>query len=220
MPPANYIDELVNAKLQKLRILPSEICGDRGLPAARDDRHHRRAAHRGRISGLPRRQVARQAGEARRSPAGAQGVRRNLGHEVGRAADGPLGRRDADQLQVDLSLFQLAHRADRRQRAAGPDRAATAGRPRRHVLDAGDELLPDRARHAEDGRERGPGLHGHARAVRPVPQPSVRPLDDGRLLQLRRLLQPDRPQGRRRLSRDDRLQPRRRRGEPSRRRPA
>ncbi len=27
-PPANYIDELVNAKLQKLRILPSDICTD------------------------------------------------------------------------------------------------------------------------------------------------------------------------------------------------
>lgn len=27
-PPANYIDELVNAKLRKLRILPSEICSD------------------------------------------------------------------------------------------------------------------------------------------------------------------------------------------------
>jgi hypothetical protein len=28
VPPANYIDELVNAKLQKLRILPSELCSD------------------------------------------------------------------------------------------------------------------------------------------------------------------------------------------------
>ncbi|HEX7378439.1 MAG TPA: DUF1549 and DUF1553 domain-containing protein [Pirellulales bacterium] len=27
-PPVNYIDELVNAKLQKLRILPSELCSD------------------------------------------------------------------------------------------------------------------------------------------------------------------------------------------------
>lgn len=27
-PPANYIDELVNAKLQKLRILPSDLCTD------------------------------------------------------------------------------------------------------------------------------------------------------------------------------------------------
>lgn len=27
-PPVNYVDELVNAKLQKLRILPSELCSD------------------------------------------------------------------------------------------------------------------------------------------------------------------------------------------------
>ena len=74
-----------------------------GLLAAGDDRHHRRAADRGRISGLSRRQVARQAGKACRSPPGAQGLCRNLGHEVGRAAHGPLGRADADQLQVDLS---------------------------------------------------------------------------------------------------------------------
>ena len=61
-------------------------------------------------------------------------------------------------------------------------------------------------RHAEGDRERRPGLHGHAHPVRPVPQPPVRPLDDGRLLRLRRVLRPDRPQGRRGLPRDDRLQ--------------
>jgi len=27
-PPANYVDELVNAKLQKIRVLPSELCDD------------------------------------------------------------------------------------------------------------------------------------------------------------------------------------------------
>src|SRR4029077_10536154 len=27
-PPVNYVDELVNAKLQKLRILPSDFCSD------------------------------------------------------------------------------------------------------------------------------------------------------------------------------------------------
>jgi hypothetical protein len=31
IPPANYIDELVNAKLQKLRILPSDICSDQAF---------------------------------------------------------------------------------------------------------------------------------------------------------------------------------------------
>ena len=95
-----------------------------------------------------------------------------------------------------------------------------AGFARRHVFHARHELLPDRARNAQDGGERGPGVHGRPRAVRPVPQPSLRPLDDERLLQLRRLFQPDRPQGRRGLPRDDRLQFRRRRSLPSRHRPA
>src|SRR5262249_42069509 len=27
-PPVNYVDELVSAKLQKIRVLPSELCGD------------------------------------------------------------------------------------------------------------------------------------------------------------------------------------------------
>ena len=100
-----------------------------------------------------------------------------------------------------------------------PDGAGPARRQRRHVQEPGHELLSDRARHAEDGRERGPGLHGHSHAVCPVPQPSVRSLDDGRLLQLRRLLRADRPQAGRRLSRDDRLQLRRRRSEAPGRRP-
>jgi len=30
-PPANYVDELVNAKLAKLRLLPSELCSDPGF---------------------------------------------------------------------------------------------------------------------------------------------------------------------------------------------
>ena len=44
--PANYIDELVNAKLQKLRMLPSDAMQRRGLPAPRDDRHHGHGADR------------------------------------------------------------------------------------------------------------------------------------------------------------------------------
>ncbi len=51
-----------------------------------------------------------------------------------------------------------------------------------------------------------------------VPQPSFRPLDAERLLQLRRVLFANRQKARRGLSRDDRLQLGRRRGEPSRRR--
>ena len=49
--------------------------------------------------------------------------------------------------------------------------------------------------------------------MRPVPQPSVRPLDDGRLLQLRRVLRADRPQAERGPAGTGRLQQRRRRNE-------
>ena len=93
------------------------------------------------------------------------------------------------------------------------------GGQRRHVQEPGHQLLPERDGHPEDGRERRPGVHGHAHPVLPVPQPSVRPLDDGRLLRLRRLLLADRPQGDRRPARDDRLQQRRRRGDAPGRRP-
>ena len=47
---------------------------------------------------------------------------------------------------------------------------------------------------ATDRRERRPGVPGHAHPVCPVPQPPVRPLDPGRLLRLRGLLQPGRLQ--------------------------
>ena len=72
----------------KIRVEPSGICSDEDVPAPRDDRHHRPVAHRGRISDVPGRSAAGQAGEAGRSAAGAQGVFGNLGHEVGRVADG------------------------------------------------------------------------------------------------------------------------------------
>ncbi len=68
-------------------------------------------------------------------------------------------------------------------------------------------------------RERGPDLHGDADPVRSVSQPSVRPLDTGRLLQLRGVLRTDRPQELGGLSRTDHLQPRWRRSEASGHRP-
>ncbi len=80
----------------------------------------------------------------------------------------------------------------------------------------GHELLSDRTRYAQDGRKRGPAVHGHPHPMLPVPQPSVRPLDDERLLQLRGLLCSGGPQAGRRLSRDDHLQQRRRRSDASR----
>ena len=44
-PPANYIDELVNAKLERIRMLPSDICSDEVFPPPSDDRYYRPTAH-------------------------------------------------------------------------------------------------------------------------------------------------------------------------------
>ena len=123
------------------------------------------------------------------------------------------------QPQGDVPLLQLAGRQALEEHADGRDGPGAPGRQRRHVQERGDQLLPDHQRDPAADRERRPGLHGHAGPVRPVPQPPVRPLDPGRLLQLRRLLRPDRPQAGRGLPRDDHLQLRRRRGESPGRRP-
>ena len=218
-PPANYIDELVNAKLQKLRIAAQRAVQRRSLSAPGDDRHHRPVADDRRVSG--------------------SSLATPIPHKRAKLVDRLLERKEFSeiwamkwaellmvkstergQLQVDVPVLELADQADFEQRAAEHDGARAARRQRRHVQEPGHELLPDRTRHAEDGRERGPGVHGHSHAVRPVPQSSVRPLDDGRLLQLRRVLLADRPQAGRGLSRDDHLQLRRRRSDASGRRTA
>ena len=49
-PPANYVDELVNAKLQKIRVLPSDVVQRRSVSPPRDDRHHGPAADGRRVS--------------------------------------------------------------------------------------------------------------------------------------------------------------------------
>ncbi len=136
--------------------------------------------------------------------------------EVGRAAPGPDRPHQERQPEGDVPLLQLAGRQALEEHADGRDGPGAPRRQRRHVQERGDQLLPDHQRDAAADRECRPGLHGHADPVRPVPQPPVRPLDAERLLQLRGVLRPDRPQARRRLSRDDRLQLGRRRGQPSR----
>ena len=160
-----------------------------------------------------------QAGQADRRAARAQGVLRDLGQQVGRAAPGPRRPTTVSHKSMFLYYNWLVEQA-LQEHADGPDGPGAARRQRRHVQEPGDQLLPDDHRDPAADRERRPGLHGHADPVRPVPQPSVRPLDPGRLLRLRRVLRPDRPQAGRGLPRDDRLQLGRRRGEPPGRRPA
>ncbi len=192
----NYIDTLVNEKLHKLRILPSGVCSDEAflrrasidivgvLPGAAGGER------------LRRRHQSEEARGAGRHPAAAQGVHRDVGDEVGGAApDAQQGTTTRAPIYKNALLYYNWLRGPHRQEHPDQrDRQGTACLPGRHLLQPRRELLPDRARDAQDHRERRPGLHGHAHPVRPVPQPSLRPLDDGRLLRLRGLLHPDRPQ--------------------------
>ena len=104
----NYIDELVGAKLHEAADPAQRALQRRGVSAPRDDRHHRPAADREEYQAFMADTIAGQAGQADRPAARAQGVRRNLGHEVGRAADGQVEQ--PGQLQVDVPLQQLADR--------------------------------------------------------------------------------------------------------------
>ena len=177
-PPitGNYVDQLVGDKLLKLRILPSDICSDEEfIRRVTIDINGKLPTEEEYVAFMADTD-AEQAGQSDRPPAGPQGVLRDLGHEVVRMADGQVQPRR--QLQVDVPVQQLADRQDRQQRAAGPDGSRVVVRHGRDVQEPGDEFLPDRAGHAEDGGERGRGVHGLPHAMRPVPQPSVRPLDD------------------------------------------
>ena len=88
----NYIDTHVHEKLKKLRILPSPVCNDEEFLRRVSIDVAGTLPTRRRIPPLHGRQVARQAGEARRRSAVAQGVRRDLADEVGRAAADPHER--------------------------------------------------------------------------------------------------------------------------------
>ncbi len=84
-------------------------------------------------------------------------------------------------------LAAQPHRQERRLRRDGP--RADDGE-RQHLRQPAGQLLPHRPRPAEPGRDDGPAVLRHPHAVRQVPQPPVRALDAGRLLQHGRLLRP------------------------------
>ena len=201
---------------KKLRIAPSELCTDDDLPPPGLPRHHRPAADRRTSTSVswPSTTPDKRAKLVDRA-ARAQGVLRDLGEQVGRAAADPLDASRSATRRCSSTTTGCSERISKNM-PHGPDGAGAARRQRRHVQEPGHELTTRRNRDPEAHRERGPGLHGHAHPVCPVPQPSLRPLDDGRLLRLRRVLRADRPQGGRRLPRDDRLQHRRRRGDATR----
>ena len=184
----------------------------RDVPAPGLPRHRRPAADRRGVRPVHGLDRPGQAGEADRRAARAQGVRRDLGDEVGRAAADPARSNQVSYKAMFLYYNWLRREARPRtcrwtrwcRSCSAPAAARSRTRRRTTTRSRRDTLQAD--------RERRPGVHGHAHPVRPVPQPPVRPLDDGRLLRLRRVLRPDRPQAGRGLPRDDRLQLRRRRG--------
>ncbi len=204
-PEANYVDTLVANKLKKLRIAPSDICSDEEFV---------RRAYIDLIGLMP------SVEEHDNFLASTDPAKRS------KLIDDLLKRKEfaeiwvgkwAEMLQIRTVPNQISHKAmflyynwlvEKLQNDTPMDQMVQEilERQRRHVQEPGDELLPDDQRPAPLVGERRGSLHGHAHPVRAVPQPPVRPLDAGRLLQLRRLLRADRPQAGRGLPRDDHLQ--------------
>ncbi len=127
LPRANFIDGHVWDKLQTLGITPSDAGRRCHLPAPGLPRRDRPIADARGSAGVPRRHVAGQAGEAGGPPAGAAGVRRLLGEQVGRpAAAQPLSRRH----QGGLQPRRLAARRLPQEQAVRSVRARDCSRPR------------------------------------------------------------------------------------------
>ncbi len=216
-PEANYIDKLVAAKLQKLRIAPSGLCTDEvfvrrvfldivGIPPTVEEYN-------------------------RFMSSTAPDKRAKLIDEL-------LGRKEfaeiwvnkwAELLQIKSSL-QISYKAmflyynwlverlgkdmpmDQMVQELLGANGGTFKNPATNFYQNTTEILPL----TENVAQVFMGMRIQCAAV---PQPPIRPMDPGRLLRLRRLLLADRPQAGRGLPRDDRLQLRRRRDGPPRRRP-
>ena len=191
VPKDNTIDAAVFAKLNRMRIRPSEPCTDAEFIRRAYARLPRRPARARGGPRIRRRRSARQAGEAGRSPAGSPRVPRLLDPEVRRH---PPRQRPADPDQGGARLQPLDPGEPRAEQADGPVRPRAADGRRLDLSEPGGELLPDQPRPRELGRDHRAALPGRAHPVREVPQPPVRALDAGRLLRLRGVLLPGPPQ--------------------------
>ncbi len=209
--PGNYIDELVDAKLKKLRIAAQRAVHRRGVPPPR---------RRSTSPACCRRPTSTHAFMADADPAKRaklvdELLERKEFAEIWAMKWAELLHDQVDQpgqLQVDVPVLQLAaptrSPATCRSNEMVQELLGASGGTFKNPATNFYQIERDTLKTAENVAQ---VFMGMRIAVRPVPQPSVRPLDDGRLLQLRRVLRPDRPQAGRGLPRDDRLQLRRRR---------
>ena len=192
VPQDNLVDQAVFAKLNRMRIAPSEPCTDEEfvrrvyldtigvLPTPEE------------VEGVPRRPRPEQRTQARRRPARPARVLRLLDAQVRRRA--PL-QQPADPAEGGLRLPPLDS-SESLQRNKPMDQFV------RELLTADGSTFKNPAanyyRISRDperlGRDHRAALPGRPHPVRQVPQPPVRALDAGRLLRLRRLLLPGPPE--------------------------
>ncbi len=163
--PAGQLDRIVFAKLSSLGFRPV-LCSDavfRPPCLPRSDRH---AAHRARGQGVHSRSRRRNKRAALdRSPAGASGIRRLLGDEMGRRTADQGGVPHQPLAQRGPGVSPLGAGIARREQALRPVRPRVADLQRQQFSRRPGEFLPshpepDPGRHR---RGRGADVHGHAR---------------------------------------------------------
>ena len=220
VPETNYIDTLVDAKLKKLRIRPSDLCTDEAFLRRVLPRRHRHAADaRGvRARSWPSTDADKREQAGRRA-ARPQGVRRDVGDEVGRAAADPTSQRQVSYKAMLLYYNWLQDKIAK-QRADRRDGAGAARRQRRHVQEPGRRTTTrsrrDILKVAENVAQVFMGMRIQCAQCHNHPFDRWT-MDD--YYGFAAFFAADRPQARRRPARVDRLQLRRRRSDPPGRRP-
>ncbi len=195
VPEYSYIDKLVDAKLQQMKILPSEVCTDAefirrvyldltGLPP---DAQEVRAF----LADAPL--DARQARGAGGQAGWQSGVHRSLDEQMGRpvAGQSQIPRRTGSHGLPQLHPASHHQQQGIRQvRLRHPDgKRLEHGEPRR-------QLLQDPARSGRRDGEHDAAIPGRALQLQQVPRSSVRALDAGPILPDGRLLRAGQPQRR------------------------
>ncbi len=191
VPQDNVIDRTVFAKLNRMRISPSEVCTDQEFI---------RRVYLDTIGILPTPQEVQDFLSSKTADRRGQVIDRLLNRpefvdfwtlkfaDILRSNGRLIQPKGAYRLPP---LDSLGYRA---RDAHGRVRPRAADHRRLDLHASGRQLLSDQPRPGELGRNDRPALPGCPHPVRQVPQPSVRALDPGRLLRLRRLLLAGRPQ--------------------------